>query len=432
MDGAEILLLSILGPVLVCEWSLEDWEVALLSSVSFLGYAFGAIFFGKIGDIHGRRSSLLFGACIIAYYGIISSAVPNIIWLMILRCILGIGIGALPQASIIYVELLPVHYRGKAVMLIEVFFAFGGVFAASMALVLLNNIGWRLWLLSCSAPALIFLVFLKWLPESPRYYIASGQHQKALGVLQRAAALNNVSLPSAKIREQKLIQRGNIKDLFQKKYRITTILVVLACSFGALNYMGMVLAATYLIKFGTTCPSNVELQRFDSSTSDCSCVNPLTNLDIVNVLLTAFAEVPGLLVAMFLIDIIGRKNTMILATVIYLFSCISLNICVGGTMLSVILFVARAAVTANLQILVIYIPEIYPTAFRAIALGIGFSSAKVASIITPYFAQVLLVKSVHSALFIYASTAFAILVCTCLLPADKTGQQMEEVEEVAN
>ncbi len=33
-DGMEIMVLSILGPVLLCEWNLSTWQEAFLTTVS--------------------------------------------------------------------------------------------------------------------------------------------------------------------------------------------------------------------------------------------------------------------------------------------------------------------------------------------------------------------------------------------------------------
>ena len=216
-------------------------------------------------------------------------------------------------------------------------------------------------------------------------------------------------------------------DLFQPHYRLLTILLFAIWGFVGFNYMGIILASTYLIKLDTTCPTQMDLQNLDPSSSSSQCL-PLTNADLVEVLVTSFAEIPGLIIAMFLIDVIGRRNTLLVGVVLFFLSCLFLNICIGGTMLSVILFTARASITACYQTLFVYAPEVYPTAFRAVALGTGLSASKVAATITPYIAQVLLVKSIHVALIIYGAAALIVLISSCLLPTDKTGKKLEEIE----
>ena len=54
-DGIEIMLLSILGPVLMCEWRLESWQEASISTAVFAGIILGSPFFGWFADVYGRK-----------------------------------------------------------------------------------------------------------------------------------------------------------------------------------------------------------------------------------------------------------------------------------------------------------------------------------------------------------------------------------------
>jgi hypothetical protein len=57
------------------------------------------------------------------------------------------------------------------------------------------TLGWR-WLLGFSAlPLLLFLGFCAWLPESPRFHLASNRADLAQKTLQRIADDNKKSLP---------------------------------------------------------------------------------------------------------------------------------------------------------------------------------------------------------------------------------------------
>ena len=42
--------------------------------------------------------SLCIGAVWVLFYGVLSGFAPNIVWLLILRFLVGIGVGAVPQA----------------------------------------------------------------------------------------------------------------------------------------------------------------------------------------------------------------------------------------------------------------------------------------------------------------------------------------------
>ncbi len=57
-----------------------------------------------------------------------------------------------------YAEFMPTKFRGKAVVLIEVPFALGGAFAALLALLLIEQYGWSVWLVACAIPSAVFLL----------------------------------------------------------------------------------------------------------------------------------------------------------------------------------------------------------------------------------------------------------------------------------
>src|SRR3989338_11683319 len=55
MEGAEIILISFLVPVLQVEWSLSPWIATLLVACSFIGMMTSSFFAGYLSDRFGRR-----------------------------------------------------------------------------------------------------------------------------------------------------------------------------------------------------------------------------------------------------------------------------------------------------------------------------------------------------------------------------------------
>ena len=56
----------------------------------------------------------------ICYYGIVSAVSPSLAWLLILRLLVGFGVGGGPQAVTYYSEFLPNKLRGRLIILVEV------------------------------------------------------------------------------------------------------------------------------------------------------------------------------------------------------------------------------------------------------------------------------------------------------------------------
>ena len=74
----------------------------------------------------------------ICYYGIVSAVSPSLAWLLILRLLVGFGVGGGPQAVTYYSEFLPNKLRGRLIILVEVlisrtfYFCFNGVILTSV------------------------------------------------------------------------------------------------------------------------------------------------------------------------------------------------------------------------------------------------------------------------------------------------------------
>jgi MFS family permease len=92
-DAMEMMILSILAPALHCDWLLNEWEKALITTVVFCGMMLSGAFWGKMCDQYGRKSCLILCTLFTFYFGTLSAFSPIFIWLLILRGLVGFGIG---------------------------------------------------------------------------------------------------------------------------------------------------------------------------------------------------------------------------------------------------------------------------------------------------------------------------------------------------
>ena len=99
-------------------------------------------------------------------------------------------------------------------------------------------------------------------------------------------------------------------------------------------------------------------------------LSELTTKDYETLIWTTLAEFPGVLLAIFLVDPIGRRNTLrILFGIFTLSIFLMLGCSVSKTYLMVMLFVARGTMAGVFQVVYLYTPEVYPTNLRAVAYG---------------------------------------------------------------
>uniref|UniRef100_A0A8U7NIX4 Synaptic vesicle 2-related protein n=1 Tax=Corvus moneduloides TaxID=1196302 RepID=A0A8U7NIX4_CORMO len=422
-DAMEMMILSILAPQLHCEWRLPSWQVALLTSVVFVGMMSSSTLWGNISDQYGRKTGLKISVLWTLYYGILSGFAPIYSWILVLRGLVGFGIGGVPQSVTLYAEFLPMKARAKCILLIEVFWALGTVFEVLLAVVVMPTLGWR-WLLILSAlPLLLFAGLCFWLPESARYDVLSGNQEKALATLKRIATENGAPMPLGKLVISRQEDRGKMRDLFTPHFRWTTLLLWFIWFSNAFSYYGLVLLTTELFQAGDVCISS----RRQEVKAKCSLTcEYLTEEDYTDLLWTTLSEFPGVLVTLWIIDRIGRKKTMALSFLVFSFCSLLLFLCIGRNVLTVLLFIARAFISGGFQAAYVYTPEVYPTATRALGLGTCSGMARVGALITPFIAQVMLESSVYLTLVVYSGCCLLAALASCFLPIETKGRGLQE------
>ncbi|KAL2092798.1 hypothetical protein ACEWY4_012596 [Coilia grayii] len=421
-DAMEMMILSILAPQLHCEWRLPSWQVALLTSVVFIGMMISSSLWGNISDKYGRKTGLRMSVLWSLFYGVLSAFSPIYGWILFLRALVGFGIGGAPQSVTLYAEFLPMKSRATCILLIEIFWAFGTVFEVLLAIMVMPTLGWR-WLLAFSTlPLFIFAVLCFWLPESARYDVLTGNQEKALSTLKRIAMENNVPMPLGKLIAPRQEERGKIRDLFSPDFRLTTFLLWFIWFSNAFSYYGLVLLTTELFQEGDTC-GGLRASKEALCSLECKYLN---SDDYKDLLWTTLSEFPGLLVTLWAIDRIGRRKTMALCFLTFAICILLLYACVGRTYLTILIFIARAFIAGGFQAAYVYTPEVYPTATRALGLGTSSGMARVGALITPFVAQVMLESSLYLTLSVYCCCCLLAAVASCVLPIETTGRGLQE------
>ena len=188
-----------------------------MSIVVFVGMMFGSSFWGAVASIYGRRQGTALPVAVEGVVSVMASIAPNYWILLVLRGIVGIGMGGLASTFSMYSEFLPVGVRGYNLCWYQLFWAVGAVFETILAWVVLPRHGWRTLTLLTGLPAgncilrvllnlsfvcisVILFPIVLLLPESPRYLLVVGQREKAMHVLKKLAVINGSSLPTGVLR----------------------------------------------------------------------------------------------------------------------------------------------------------------------------------------------------------------------------------------
>jgi sugar porter (SP) family MFS transporter len=160
---------------------MEEWVV----SVVLIGAMAGAIVGGTIADRIGRRATLLWGGGIFIVGSILAPLAPDVFALIVARALLGVAIGFTSVTAPVYVsELSPPQSRGTLIGLYQFALTIGIALADLVGYWLAGSQAWR-WMFGIGAiPAVLFLLMVLTLPESPRWLYAQNRLAEATAVLR--------------------------------------------------------------------------------------------------------------------------------------------------------------------------------------------------------------------------------------------------------
>lgn len=225
ISGTLVTINGDLGPA-----QLSDGQKEFITSATTLGALLGGLAAGAMSDWTGRRPVLGI-ADIIFIGGALGQAVCHTVWSMIgCRFLIGIGVGLASCIAPLYIqELSPTRLRGRMVVLNVVMITFGQVVAYGIDAGFANvSGGWR-WMVGLgTVPAGIQLIFLAFLPESPRILIRKGNMEAAHRVLERVysqATAEQIDLQLQVLRAsvQQSIDIANSTTFFERFNSMITV-----------------------------------------------------------------------------------------------------------------------------------------------------------------------------------------------------------------
>lgn len=204
-------------------FGLSDAELGLTVSALLPGCALGAFLAGRFADLWGRRRVMMLAAILFIITAIGSGAAASAAMLALARFLAGAAVGAASVLSPAYIsEVTPAAVRGRLSSMQQVMIITGltGAFLTNYALAASagsslgvlwgGHVAWR-WMFWVQAlPALLFLLTLVLIPESPRFLVAKrrmaeaeqvlvklfGPHEAKTKLKEIAASLDSEHAPS--------------------------------------------------------------------------------------------------------------------------------------------------------------------------------------------------------------------------------------------
>ena len=407
-DAMDVLLIGFLVAPITKEFTLAPAQVGLVASAGFVGMFLGAAISGRLADRYGRR--LIFQATLVLFSigAVLSSLAPTFETLLAARVIAGLGLGGeLPVVATLVSEFSPRAQRGRMIVLLESFWAYGTLAAGLIALFVLPQFGWRGAFVVAALPALYVAYLRSALPESPRYLAERGRTAEADAIVRRVerasgGALLTLGAAIAPMRSG----RTSIAQLWSPAYvRRTAMLWILWFGitftyYGIFLYVPSLLAARGL--------SEVRSNEF--------------------FFLSTIAQIPGYFSAAWLVERWGRKPTL----VTYLLGTAAAAFLFGNAGTGTDAFVYAALLSFfNLgawAIVYTYSPELYPTAIRATGAGVAAAVGRLGGIIGPFLTPVLVPTLGQSGVFALFMVLLVVTALNVWVLAEETkGRSLEEI-----
>ncbi len=160
---------------------LQEWVV----STMMLGAALGAISTGWISFRLGRKTSLTAGAALFIIGSLGSSLAPNVPILLVSRVLLGFAVGIASYVAPLYLsEMSEKEDRGKLISMYQMMVTIGILVAFISDTIFSYGGHWRMMLGIISLPALLLMISVFGLPDSPRWLASKGKFDKAKEILR--------------------------------------------------------------------------------------------------------------------------------------------------------------------------------------------------------------------------------------------------------
>ena len=298
---------------IVPQFGLTDWQLGLVVGAPTLGGIIGAMSGSWVADVLGRKRVLLVLALLYSLSAVASALAPNYEILVIARFMGGLAFASLGVSPMYIGETAPKEKRGMLISVAQLNIVLGFSLAYFVNYIVLNlsqsdapwvqAIGldqqaWR-WMLGIEfIPALFWLMFLTFVPESPRWLVMTGKLGAAKESLKRLLPEKEIEAEFQAIVvsldgvQEKFLQR--LREVVLPHMRLPMLIGIIAATAQQITGVNAIFFYAPTIFEQTGVGTNAAFLQ-------------ATMIGVINVVMT--------LAAMFLIDRIGRKPLLMIGLV---------------------------------------------------------------------------------------------------------------------
>ncbi|GAA0498769.1 sugar porter family MFS transporter [Microbacterium aurantiacum] len=422
------------------QFGLTSITTGFVVAVALLGCAFGAVLAGILSDRWGRLRVMLIGAVMFFVSALGSGLAFTAIDLTFWRLVGGIGIGIASVVAPAYIaEVAPRQIRGTLGSLQQLAITLG-IFAALLSNAVLAGVAggasdtlwlgleaWRWMLLVEAVPALVYGLLALKMPESPRFLIAKGKPDEARAIFAKLVPEVDLDQTMRELQQRIVTDQKNAGvSLRGPRFGLQPIVWVGIILSVFQQFVGI----NVIFYYSTTLWQSV---GFDESSS--FGISVFTS--VINVLVT--------LVAIFLVDRVGRKPILLSGSLLMAVSLGTMALCFAfsttdaeGAVSLPAPWGPIALVAANLFVIGfgaswgplvwVLLGEIFPSRIRGKALGVAAGAQWIANFLITVSFPAMSSWSLPVTYGMYAAFAALSFFYVLLRIPETKGMELEQTE----
>lgn len=407
---------------------IDHIDVGYIASMNHLGAAIGAYMCGYLVDKFGRRPVLIWNSIPFLIAGIWMSNSTSVMHLIIGRLICGLAVGAASVSVTIYIsEMSPTHLRGKLGVFVQVAITMGIILSYFVGYFVVKCIYKDCWqymlVIGLILPIISIFLTLFFLPETPRWLISYRRDGEAMAVLLNIYGINNDDLAQEEYFRQftQFEKDRNLKrrwrDLFDPKYSLHILISVI------LNVIQQLVGFNIITYYSATLFHHMGYVDADA---------------LVWSIATALPQLAFVLLAIHLLELVGRRKLLLISSIGVCITLILLGI-------STISFMSEHQLTLAMIFIVVFrcffsiglgpIPsilasELLPYQIRARGLSLSCTMNWLTNyIITNNFLSWVDSFGITYIYFAYSLCAMIAALFTWLVVWETKGKSLEEIEQ---
>lgn len=398
------------------QFRLTSVETELAVSIVLAGAALGAASAGYLGGRFGRKRILVFNAILFGSFALITGMAFDLPSFLGARFFVGVAVGVSSMITPLYIaELSPPKIRGALVTLNGVAIVTGAAVAFYLDYVFAGSGNWRAMFISAVLPSVILLLALLFLPESPRWLVARGQIEEAFTVLDKVEETEDARRHIEELKEVARADNLTFRDLFTERLKMPLLIGLGLSVFQQITGINTIIYYT---------PTILHMAGFKTYSSA-----------ILASVLVGAVQLVMTVVALFLLDRVGRKPVLLVGIAGMSISLIHLGYLFGassvsqtGVLTDVLVYIACFAV-GMAPVSWLLISEIYPTVIRSQAMGLASVTMWLCNLVVSVtFLSLVGAVGLKVSFWIYAAASIGAFVFSLRFVPETKGRTLEEIE----